>query len=199
MNMPKDSAYYFELYQQQLAQHDLEAAIESISKAIAFDEANPELYFLRSKMFYALERFSLALGDTDKAITLSNDAKYLRDIYIQRAILHEIVGAVDHLFNDFAWLIENNVADASIFNWRATHAMKHEAYQLAIDDLTVALSIAPNTFEYLLGRAIARHKLGDHQGTINDLDSIDQTDLANSLKDAIQHWREKSFAMLQGA
>jgi tetratricopeptide (TPR) repeat protein len=84
-------------------------ALEAITKAIALDKDNPELYSERANYYIQQKNYAKALQDAEKAIELDGyDLVYFR----QRAFLYYNLKQYEQALSDYTFLAQQDETDA---------------------------------------------------------------------------------------
>lgn len=135
-------------------------AIGELTKAIAIDANNADLYLRRAQFYFGENKPDAVLDDVNRAINLKPDDKptlltgtrYLRNA---RKCAESL-----NLLN--AFIFKNQTAD-DVFYARAHSKMCLDDWVGAYDDMTSAIELAPKNNNYITTQAGLLNRLGDSE------------------------------------
>ena len=120
---------------------DYQNALVDLNKAISLDEKSPDLYKMRSGIFYELENYSNAMNDINISISLKPDDSKLH--FLRAEIL-----------------IENeDLADP-----KSTMRRREEA----VDDYSISIKLDPKNSNYFKARGRAYFLLENYDDSVSD-------------------------------
>jgi len=120
---------------------DFLLAAETISRAIVFNRAEAELFFLRSKYRFGAEQNLAALADIKKAIDLVPDnAEYLA----QSGYINFMIDNYRAAFSDYSNAININQKKPAYFEFRGHANYNMERFIKAYDDYSQGIDLVIN-------------------------------------------------------
>jgi tetratricopeptide (TPR) repeat protein len=148
-----------------MQQGDIDAAIASLTRAIAHHPLTAEVYLKRSIAYFQMEAFELALADLNQAVALdSRNAQAYGYRGLVRYQMDDEVGALA----DWETALTLQPKDSDIRYNRAlvfAHKGDHEA---ALADFDIAIAQNPLLAEAYLHRGKVKQALGDVPGAVKD-------------------------------
>ncbi len=137
---------------------NLNAAVEAFNAVIDFGTNDYRDYARRAAVLGALEKYDLALQDTERALELS-PRKWRT--HLQRAVIHQRTRKFDDAIADLDNAIEINANDTGLLRRRAYLKMLAGQYGAAIDDYDELQRIRPESDTGTLGRGVALYLSGE--------------------------------------
>lgn len=147
-----------------------ESVIDS-SEAIELDPDYDYAYYIRGKANFLSENFEEAIIDLTLAVKMDPEL----DVAF---LIYELIGEskfnlgffdYDAIVEDYNKSIELTYSEHDTpFVLRGNLKQKHEDYEGAIDDYTIAIDLEPDEAEYYKLRGVAKEKFGDIKGAITD-------------------------------
>lgn len=153
-----DAAVYYRRAFTLLALFKHDQALKDMDRVVALEPKRYDVLRLRAKTHLALKRPDLALKDYDSAIKIEPQPE--ETIY-KRAELLTSLGKYDKALADYQFLAKHFPKDVDAFTGLAEVHRLTGKFQLAIDELTKALSLQPENPGYCYStRAFCYEKLG---------------------------------------
>lgn len=132
-------------------------AIEDLSRAIAFDLNNADMYLLRGRAYFATDSLEAAIKDFSRAIELKpNDAGVLAE----RGLAHGRNGNNEEALADLARAIEIDPRFARAFAYRAFVYKEANQADVGTKDVAIAVKLAPDAPEVLWAKAEIDEAMG---------------------------------------
>ena len=158
-----------------LAQYDV--AIEDYNQTIQRNPDFAEAYHARGRAKYSLAQYDAAIKDYNQAIQRNPVKKPYYHPYYSRGRAKYSLAQYDAAIEDYNQTIQRNPDFAEAHYSRGNAKYSLEEYKEAIADYEEAIRLNPKFVKAYHGRYAAKSKLGN----LNLLDSLDQSDLVQSL------------------
>jgi tetratricopeptide (TPR) repeat protein len=165
---PTSPDYYWHRANSYFGVSDFKHAIADYTKAIQLAPARADNYFKRAEAYEEDGQKTLAIADFNKAIELIQDGngKY----FVKRALLRSQLGDHDGAVQDITKAISLCHDDPEYYFDRGLEYTATGKYTESVDDLSKCIAIEPQFACAYKNRAMARVKLGDEQGAMQDLE-----------------------------
>jgi len=159
--------------------HDRFALADScLSRAIALQPSNFELFIARAQARHALSRFGQAISDYDRALELQ--PKHFVAHY-NRGLLRSFVGDLNRAIEDFDFILKVEPTNTLARYNRAQLREKTGNFRGAISDYSELIRAYPSFYAGYIARAALRRKIGDTKGALADETVIARRELDISL------------------
>ena len=149
-----------------------EDAIPYYTKCLSFNPADSESYWKRGHAYFRGRQYELAIGDYTRAMELDIDLQHLR---INRAQAHTMLQQFSAARLDCEQFLSENThpehcahAYAALANAR-TGPNQHA---LAMNDLELAIKIAPNYASTYLARGWILERSGEYHAALSDFTKV---------------------------
>lgn len=143
-------------------------AVEYYTKAIAFNDTVPDLFFNRSIVYQKLGQDNKALFDLKKVLKLNpKDA----DAYYNKAMIAYNQNKTHQAMRDFDKAIQNNSNHYNAYYYKGQILYKKKKYQEALNNFTYSIQIKP-AIKSITQRALTFIKLKNYEGAIIDFNLI---------------------------
>jgi tetratricopeptide (TPR) repeat protein len=142
-------------------------ALTDVNTAIKLDEALPNAYYLRGRLYYDMGDYDRAIADYTKALWIApNNAA----TYNSRGLVYFDKKNYDRAIADYTQSLKLFANNAAAYYNRGNAYLAKNDYNRAIADCNHALKIAPaNAAVYIL-RGLVYHNKGDYDRAISDFD-----------------------------
>jgi serine/threonine protein kinase/Flp pilus assembly protein TadD len=141
-------------------------AADDLRRAIAREPHQYQAYANLARVFSAQELWSEAIEQIDQAIRL---APRLALLHRNRARIHLEAGKKPEAQRDYARAISLEPAGSPfVYLWRAEDHLAHRRYREAVQSFDLYEHLVPPDAQSYQGRALARTKLGDYAGAVED-------------------------------
>jgi tetratricopeptide (TPR) repeat protein len=164
---PKMSAYYAHRGTSYYGVSDFQHAINDFTRAIDLDSHSSDYYFRRASAFEAAGQQQKALSDFNQAITFDG-AKHALP-FLKRGELQSELGDHKNALSDMKQAIELSSGDPEYFFVRGLEYETSGDPQKSIADLSNCIAKRPDFAHAYKSRAIARSRIGDKEGALQDL------------------------------
>lgn len=143
----------------------LDAAVETLTQAVAFHPQPQVVYLKRGVIYFQQEAFAEALADFDRAIAMTpNDAK----AYGYRGLVRYQMDNEASALRDWEIALKLEPKEANIrYNRGLVFAQKGK-YEAALVDFDIAISANPLLAEAYLHRGKVKEHLNDIKGAVKD-------------------------------
>jgi len=149
-----------------------------INEAIELDKTNPELFFQRAEINFAIKKYEKAFEDYDKALKLKSDYS---DAQNGKILSLNFMGRTKEALEMADKAIDDNPADPTYHYSRGIIQSERGKYAKAIDDFDKALSLGDkNEFRNFLYRGVAKLNLQEFDAAHEDLNMAIEIDSKNA-------------------
>ena len=143
------------------ASGNLNAAVTAFNAVIDYGSIDYRDYARRAAALGAMEKYDLALQDTERALKFSLERWRT---HLQRAVIHQRTQKFDDAIADLDNALEINTDEISLLRRRAYLKMLAGRYTAAIDDYDNLTRIRPESNTGTLGRGVALYLSGEWNG-----------------------------------
>ena len=157
---------------------EFEKAVEAFDAVVAFGTIDDRVYTRRAAALGAMEKYDVALRDTERALALDPDN--LR-IHLQRAVFHQRTYKFDEAVSDLDNAIELNGNEIGLLRRRAYLKVLAGRFDAALSDYDVLSERQPNSDTGLLGRGVALYLSGEWEKAALAFTRILETSPADGL------------------
>ena len=165
---PKSTEALADLANTEADDGNLDLARQHFAAAIAIDDRDPSPLMRRAAVLAAAGFHQEALDDSEKAVRLAG-ANY--QAYVSRAHTHAWHRDYPRALADLAQADKLSPNSPFVLNLRGRIVTKQGNARGALKDLDAAHALAPNRWEVLRDRGIARYDVKDYDGAVTDLTS----------------------------
>ena len=137
---------------------DLKAAVAAFNAVIDYGSIDYRDYARRAAAYGAMERYDVALKDTERALKLSPGQWRT---HLQRAVIHQRTFRFDDAIVDLDNALEINSGEIELLRRRAYLKMLAGRYSGAVDDYAALASLSPQSTTGALGRGVALYLAGE--------------------------------------
>jgi tetratricopeptide (TPR) repeat protein len=137
---------------------DLKAAVTAFNAVIDYGSIDYRDYARRAAAYGAMEKYDVALKDTEQALKLS--PRQWRT-HLQRAVIHQRTFKFDNAISDLDSALEINSGEIELLRRRAYLKMLAGRYNGAIDDYDALARKRPQSNTGALGRGVALYLAGE--------------------------------------
>ena len=151
-----------------IALEQYDSAIDDLTTLIEnnYDELGLA-YMQRGIAFRENGNSDRAIQDFDRAIDLGGDNDAI--IYFQRGLTYYNSGQTEQAEADFSSALDEDDSLSDAYYFRGNIYLNKDEYELALDDLTLAIENEYDPLEYAyVTRGVVHHRLGDDDEAIRD-------------------------------
>ena len=138
---------------------NIKEALDIVDKAIELNPTDPDFYYSRGIINTEREKYSKAIEDFDKALSLGDDNEFR--IFLYRGVAKLSLEQYDSALEDLNSAIEMDPKNASAYHSRGRVYYELREYNSAIKDFETSLKFNPQNEVAYYNLGMAYYRLGD--------------------------------------
>ncbi|HKL79104.1 MAG TPA: tetratricopeptide repeat protein [Mobilitalea sp.] len=179
-NSPNRADYYIDYGMTLIALERYEEAIEQFDKAymdkniIMVKENNERALRGKGIAYYNIQQYEEAISLFDLALNIGVLSELNMDILYYKGSAQMTIGAYEDARDTYTVILDTYGKDAEALGKRAYSYRQLEDYEKSLADYDMAISMAPNRYEYYFGKYYLMYNTKDEAGVATILEQAAQ-------------------------